>query len=59
MTPVHGSIWVREKRSLVLVVPSSAAHIERNFLINPFHPDFPKITTDLHKPVYWDQRLFE
>ena len=57
-TPVFGSEWVRQKRSPVLIVPSSAAHIERNFLINPFHPDYAKITTDLHMPVHWDMRLF-
>ena len=31
---------------------------ERNILINPLHPEFPKITTSLHQPVWWDSRLF-
>ena len=57
-TSKYGSQWAEQKRSLVLIVPSAAAHIERNFLINPFHPEFRLITQDLHMPVYWDERLY-
>jgi RES domain-containing protein len=33
--------------------------VENNTLINPDHPEFDKIETGLHQPVWWDRRLFE
>jgi RES domain-containing protein len=27
-------------------------------LINPEHPEFPRVTHSLHQPVWWDRRLF-
>ena len=53
-----GEAWHRERRSLLLIVPSLVARIESNFLINPEHPDFRKIAPGLHRPVWWDARLF-
>ena len=53
-----GEQWCEEKRSLILIVPSVIARLDRNILINPAHPDFPIIETSLHEPVYWDARLF-
>jgi RES domain-containing protein len=55
---VHGEAWQQERRSLILIVPSVVARIENNILINPEHPEFPKIETSLHQPVWWDKRLF-
>ncbi|RDD61503.1 RES family NAD+ phosphorylase [Ferruginivarius sediminum] len=55
----HGAAWVRECRSLVLLVPSFVARLERNVVINPAHPDFGEIETGLAEPVWWDRRLFE
>ncbi len=54
-----GERWQHEKRSLLLIVPSIVARIEMNFLLNPQHPEFPKVTTGLHQPVWWDKRLFQ
>jgi RES domain-containing protein len=54
----YGEAWQQGKRSLILIVPSVVARIERNILINPEHPEFPKIETSLHHPVWWDKRLF-
>ena len=34
-----GQQWCEEKRSALLIVPSIPARLERNFLINPAHPD--------------------
>jgi RES domain-containing protein len=34
------------------------ARMEHNFLINDSHPEFERLTTTLHKPVWWDDRLF-
>jgi len=53
-----GQTWQQQKRSLLLIVPSVVARIEKNFLINPEHPEFSHLTTGLHQPVWWDRRLF-
>lgn len=53
-----GERWQIERRSLLLFVPSLVARIERNILINPEHPEFPRIAHDLAQPVWWDARLF-
>lgn len=53
-----GEQWFIEKRSLILLVPSVVARMERNVLINPFHSDFEKVTHGLAEPVRWDDRLF-
>jgi RES domain-containing protein len=53
-----GENWQQEKRSLLLVVPSVVARPEFNFLINPEHKEFPRVTHSLHQPVWWDTRLF-
>lgn len=53
-----GDAWQRSKRSLILMVPSVVARLELNILINPDHPEFARITTSIHKPVWWDRRMF-
>ncbi len=54
----HGEAWQQEKRSLLLLVPSVVARAERNFLLNPDHPEFHQVTASMHEPVPWDSRLF-
>ncbi|HET7882193.1 MAG TPA: RES domain-containing protein [Acetobacteraceae bacterium] len=53
-----GDDWQRSRRSLLLLVPSVVARMELNVLINPEHPEFPRVTHGLHQPVWWDRRLF-
>jgi RES domain-containing protein len=53
-----GEAWQKEKRSLVPIVPSVVARIEKNILINPEHSEFGGVTTSLHQPVWRDARLF-
>jgi hypothetical protein len=53
-----GEAWQQSRRSLVLIVPSVVARVDMNILINPEHPAFARVTHGLHKPVYWDRRLF-
>lgn len=53
-----GERWFIERRSLLLLVPSVVVRMERNVLINPFHPDFGRVTHGLAEPVRWDDRLF-
>lgn len=54
----YGVAWLRERRSLLLIVPCVVARIERNLLLNPAHPEFPSVAASLHRPVWWDSRLF-
>ena len=54
----YGEKWCRERRSLILIVPSVVARVDHNILINPAHPEFASVTTGPNEPVYWDARLF-
>ena len=58
VSKAFGEQWCAEKRSVILMAPSVVARLDRNVLINPAHPDFAKIESSLHQPVYWDRRLF-
>ncbi|PRD43723.1 hypothetical protein C5748_10795 [Phyllobacterium phragmitis] len=58
VTKDFGETWCLDRRSLILLVPSVVARLDRNVLINPAHPEFGAIQTTLHQPVYWDRRLF-
>lgn len=58
ITQEFGDSWLKEKRSCILYVPSIIAPVDNNILINEFHPQFPKLTTSINKPVIWDKRLF-
>lgn len=53
-----GEAWLKEGRSLILIVPSVVARMERNVLINPVHAEAATIAVGLHQPVWWDARLF-
>jgi len=54
-----GTAWYRERRSVLLFVPSVVARIEQNVVINADHPDFPSIEPGLETSVWWDDRLFK
>jgi RES domain-containing protein len=54
----YGASWRLQARSAILLVPSLVARIEQNVLINPAHPEFPRIRASLHRPVWWDRRLY-
>jgi RES domain-containing protein len=43
-----GDKWVREKKSVALLVPSVVLPAENNLLINPLHADFSKL--NIHGP---------
>jgi RES domain-containing protein len=54
-----GDEWHAAARSAVLVVPSLPGQpIERNFVINPAHPDATRIRVGPPFDVVWDGRLF-
>ncbi len=58
VSKAFGEAWQKSRRSLLLLVPSIVARVDRNILINPAHPDFARVTYGLHQPVHWDKRLF-
>jgi RES domain-containing protein len=54
----YGDAWVAEQRSAVLKVPSIAVNrMESNFVFNPAHPDFLKITHTKPQPFAFDPRF--
>lgn len=53
-----GDRWVREARSAVLELPSVIIRNETNYVINPAHRDFKKITFGKAEPFSFDPRLF-
>ncbi len=55
---MFGDKWYDERRSTVLIVPSTVTRIERNVVINQQHAGFQKIQSTKPKPVIWDERLF-
>lgn len=55
----YGYNWYTEKRSLILIVPSVVARIERNILINTQHDEFTRINSSRERSIWWDERLFE
>ena len=52
-----GDEWVAEQRSAVLSVPSVILG-ERNYVLNPAHPDFNRIAFAEPVPFRFDIRLF-
>jgi RES domain-containing protein len=55
----YGDEWQSRKRSLILIVPSIVARLDSNILINPDHSQFGRVQTSLHRPIWWDSRLFK
>jgi RES domain-containing protein len=54
-----GDGWHTAQRTAVLVVPSLPGQpVERNFIINPAHPDSARISVLPSFDVVWDGRLF-
>jgi RES domain-containing protein len=55
----YGDEWHSEGRTAVLIVPSLPGQpVERNFIINPGHPDAARIRVMPPFDVTWDGRLF-
>jgi RES domain-containing protein len=54
-----GDAWVREARSGVLRVPSVLVESEWNYLLNPAHPDYRRITIGKPVPFQFDPRLIK
>ena len=52
-----GDQWVADGRSPVFSVPSAVVPLERLFLLNPQHPDFPRIKVGKPQSFSFDARL--
>jgi len=52
-----GERWAVERKDAILSVPSSIVPAERNYVINPAHPDFPAIRFSSPSPFRFDSRL--
>jgi RES domain-containing protein len=52
-----GNVWVKAARSAILAVPSVLVPVQRNFLLNPAHPDFRRIRIGPAKLFAFDSRL--
>lgn len=56
-TQKFGAEWIRSGRSAALRVPSAVVLGEFNYLLNPQHPDFPKLQLGKPGPFQFDPRL--
>ena len=55
-TRSFGDTWVRQGRTAILSVPSVIAG-ERNYVLNPAHPDFSRVVFAAPVPFHFDIRL--
>ncbi len=54
-----GDLWVAERRSVVLKVPSAVVETEHNYLLNPGHPQFGAVLVYSPEPFQLDRRLLK
>lgn len=54
-----GDSFVANRRTAALIVPSVLAPSESNWLINPQHPEFPKIRVHPPEDFHYDARFFD
>ena len=52
-----GTQWCAGLKTAILSVPSAVVPTERNYLVNPAHPDFAKIVFGAPEPFPFDPRL--
>ena len=52
-----GDAWAHSNASAILRVPSVIVVDEFNYLMNPLHPDFSKVSIDEFRPFSFDSRL--
>lgn len=53
-----GDLWIRDKASLAIAVPSAALRSEWNVLVNPLHSAIAGIKIDPPQPFHFDARMF-
>jgi RES domain-containing protein len=52
-----GDPWVQHQRTAIMGVPSAVIPQERNYILNPAHPDFARISIGEPEPFVFDIRL--
>ena len=52
-----GKKWTRDNETVILGVPSSIIDNEINYLLNPGHPDFGRISLLRVEPFSFDKRI--
>jgi RES domain-containing protein len=52
-----GDEFVKKAQHCVLLVPSALSENEKNWLINPRHPDFKQIVVNAPEPLRYDPRM--
>jgi len=52
-----GNQWALSQKSVILKVPSTVVRQEFNYLINPVHPDFKKLSIGIPETVVFDPRI--
>lgn len=59
LSQAFGDLWLQEKRTAVLRVPSVAVNgRESNYLLNPAHPEFRRVAHDKAEEFAFDRRFF-
>lgn len=54
-----GDFWAESRESVILEVPSTIVPTEKNYLINPAHPDFRKLKLGRPTKFEFDPRLIK
>jgi len=58
LTQKFGNDFIRENKYCLLKIPSAITKGDFNILINPYHPEFKKITIMNSEPFPFDKRIF-
>jgi RES domain-containing protein len=58
-TRAIGTEWARGGESLLLRVPSVIVPRETNYLLNPAHPDFRRLSIRPSQPFGFDERMWK
>jgi len=53
-----GDMWLQSNESLLMSVPSAIVPAEKNYLINPTHPEASSMKVIHLEPFQFDKRLF-
>lgn len=56
-TKFMGTEFLKNEQSLLLKIPSAVISEENNYLINPLHKEFKKVTISNSYPFKFDKRL--
>ncbi len=54
-----GTAWVASGSTAVLAVPSAVIPDERNYLLNPAHPDFQRVHLNKPEAFHFDPRMWK